>query len=128
MTGKQMAAHIDELTAEHGITVGDHSRGGRAWRKSKRINIRPVKTAITYAVALHEIGHVVGPKQSGRRLERELAAWQWARQNAKAWSPAMTAKAAKGLNSYINRYRRHKTAIVDEAVVVEINQFCKSEG
>ena len=38
----------------------------------------PVRGQVTYFVALHEIGHLVGPGRSGTRLEKEAAAWRFA--------------------------------------------------
>jgi hypothetical protein len=37
-----------------------------------------VRSQITYAVALHELGHLLGPGRSAPRLEAEAAAWRWA--------------------------------------------------
>lgn len=103
--------HIDWLCRKHEITIDSHSRGGRAFRKQKHINIRPVKTSVTYAVALHEIGHVVGP-QSGCRMNKEIQAWKWAKDNALAWIEPMENKRLKSLNSYKVWAERHKTATV----------------
>mgnify|MGYP007079508835 CR=1 FL=1 len=50
--------HVRELCLTHRITVISH-RSGRAWRKRRVIGIRPVKSSVTYAVALHEIGHIL---------------------------------------------------------------------
>ncbi len=86
-------AHVVELAKANGITIGSHSRGGRAWLRKgggAGINIRQVKSAITYAVALHELGHILGKNRSGPRLFRETAAWVWAKAAAGAqWAPAM---------------------------------------
>lgn len=95
--------HVMLLCEKHDITVGSHSRGGRAFRKSRLVNIRPVKSAITYAVALHEIGHVLGKKQSSSySLEKETYAWLWAIDNAIEWSPTMEKKMAKCMQSYVD--------------------------
>ena len=50
------AEHIDQICLKNEIVVGKHSSGGRSWRKKRHMNIREVKTGITYAVALHEAG------------------------------------------------------------------------
>ena len=112
MTREEMVEHIDELCTDHGITVGAHSRGGRAWKRGKRIDIKPVKTGITYAVALHELGHILGPWQSKPRLYSEAGAWVWAKDNAKEWTPQMEAKMAKCLHSYFAwaTNRQHRTS------------------
>jgi hypothetical protein len=80
-TTQQMQQHVERLAAENGITVGSHSSGGRAWRRSRIICIRPVKSACTYAIALHELGHILGPDQSKTRMLKEAGAWKWAIDN-----------------------------------------------
>ena len=100
------AAHIARICKIESISIEGHSTGGRAYRKSRRIKIRPVKTAITYAVALHEIGHILGPRQSGTRLDQEVGAWEWAEKHAIEWTAAMSAKRAKCLQSYLNKAAR----------------------
>lgn len=79
---RRMAAHVDRLAARHNIRIGSHSRGGRASPLERQIDIRPVRSTVTYAIALHEIGHVVGRGRSGPRLESEAAVWRWAIRNA----------------------------------------------
>jgi len=37
---------------------------------------------VTYAIALHELGHLLGRGRSGTRLEKEAAAWRWALANS----------------------------------------------
>ena len=101
-----MAAHIEDLCETFEIAVGSHASGGRAWRKTKVIKIRPVKSAVTYAVALHEIGHVVGTMQSGTRLIKETGAWLWARGAALCWTPVMHEAMVKRLRSYL-RWATH---------------------
>ena len=104
------AAHIDRICKIESISIESHSTGGRAYRRSRRIKIRPVKTAITYAVALHEIGHILGPRQSGTRLDKEVGAWEWAEKNAIEWTAAMAAKRAKSLQSYLKWAARSSQA------------------
>jgi len=58
----------------------------------------PVRSDVSYAVALHEIGHIKGRYQkSVDMLVREQAAWQWARDNALVWTPQMERRAAEAL-------------------------------
>ncbi len=61
----------------------DGSRGRaevrrRNGRRTIAIRVPPVRGQVTYFVALHEIGHLVGPGRSGTRLEKEAAAWRFA--------------------------------------------------
>lgn len=102
------ATHIARICKIEDIAIESHSSGGRAYRRSRRIKIRPVKTAITYAVALHEIGHILGPRQTGKntRLDKEVGAWEWAEKHAMEWTPAMAEKRAKCLQSYLAKAAR----------------------
>jgi hypothetical protein len=96
----EMAEHIARIAAQHGVTVASHSTGGRAWRKTRRIAVRPVKSSKTYAIALHELGHVLG-RTGPRRLDKEVFAWDWAFQHALIWDPVMEAERARCLGSYV---------------------------
>ena len=52
-----------------------------------RIFVPPIRSISSYAVAMHEIGHVVGRHgQSKNKLVRERWAWKWAKDNALVWS------------------------------------------
>lgn len=101
-----MREHIDVLCARNSIQIGRHSRGGNASRRGRFINIRPVKSAITYVVALHEIGHILGPWQSRQRLYKEAGAWKWANENALVWTPVMQKTMVRSLTSYLLWQRR----------------------
>ncbi|GLR77503.1 hypothetical protein TSO5_26130 [Azospirillum sp. TSO5] len=102
VTVAQMAAHIAHLCETHEIVIEGHSRGGRAFRKERRVKIRPVKSAATYAVALHEVGHILGPWQSQTRLCSEAGAWMWAKEHALLWTPVMEQKLRACLASYMH--------------------------
>jgi hypothetical protein len=78
----RMARHVELLVQTHGLTSATHSRGGSASPRARHVRFRPVKSEVTYAVALHEIGHVVGRGRSAPRLQAEAAAWVWALENA----------------------------------------------
>ena len=103
-----MEIHIRSLAEQHGISVV-HGRSGRAWNRTRRIRIPEVKTSITYAVALHEMGHILGVR-SGRRLEKEVQAWEWARANSECWTQAMETRMRKSLLSYLKWCERRKGA------------------
>jgi hypothetical protein len=108
--------HVDALCAEHGIERLEGGRG-RAIRRGRRaeatlhIRIPPVKGQVTYFVALHEIGHLVGPGRSGPRLEKEAAAWRWALATALV-EPTDAARRSMGrrLRSYVSwaELRQHR--------------------
>ena len=74
----ELAEHIARICKIEDINVERSSRNGRAWRGMRAIEIPPVKSEITYALALHEIGHILNKRQSGTRLDKEVGAWEWA--------------------------------------------------
>lgn len=98
---EQQAEHIARLCTVYGIDMRAHSSGGRACRRSRTIWIRPVRSDVTYIVALHELGHILAKQHHGRVTD-EAAAWQWAMDNAygdvsdHAWRTA-----AKALRGYV---------------------------
>ena len=70
------------------------------------IQLAPIRSAISYATALHEIGHMLGRHQRSRnRVVRERWAWEWARRNALCWRPTMEKTAATSLAWYARRAR-----------------------
>jgi hypothetical protein len=99
--------HIESLCVEHGITLEYGGKHGRAWRRTRKVRIPEVKSAVTYALALHEIGHIVGP-QKGLRIDKETQAWRWAEQNALEWTEQMMKKAARCIASYLRACERRK--------------------
>ena len=85
-----MALHIQQLCADHGITVTYQSLDDAvphyyASPSQRHIHIRPTKNTGYYVSALHEIGHIMGDNQSYNNTvkEREIGAWIWAMLNAK---------------------------------------------
>jgi len=99
--------HVDELCTQHGIVRLNGSRGRaevhrRNGRRTIAIRIPPVRGQVTYLVALHEIGHLVGPGRSGARLEKEAAAWRFAlRASRDEPSDACRRRIGKRLRSYV---------------------------
>lgn len=104
-----MAKHIRKICIIESIQVVPHS-SGRAWRRRRKIGLKPIKSEITYAVALHEIGHLLGPRQSGVRLDKEVGAWEWAKGNALVWTWPMEEAMRRRLQSYLSWARRSKQA------------------
>ncbi len=96
--------HISLLCTRHKIkweTASLRHLWGRAWRKERKIRVSEINGAEAYAVALHEIGHVVG-KKPPLRLAYEWEAWVWAMAWCEEWTDAMTATMQSGLRSYVN--------------------------
>jgi hypothetical protein len=103
MTVDEMRNHVETLCEYQGINITRCARieRARSVREFDEIWIAPIRSAISYAVALHEIGHILGRHQSSCKvLVRERWAWQWARQNAQMWTPAMEQHASKSMAWY----------------------------
>ncbi len=91
-TVEEMRQHIEKLSRKHDIVVGRVRRPAEAWsvREFEEICIPEIKSATSYATALHELGHILGRHQLSRKtMVRERWAWQWARKNALTWTPIM---------------------------------------
>lgn len=110
-----LEAHVEELCEQHGIEIAGASRRGRAtrWRGGRRqISIPEIRGQVSYFVALHEIGHLVGPGRSAPRLEAEANAWLWALANAAVEpTPATRRSISRRLHGYLawaqnRQYRR----------------------
>jgi hypothetical protein len=76
-------SHGLQLLADNGITLDPTYRGRRGAVVLPRARIiRMASDAIgtfgSYASLLHEAGHILGPGQSGSRIEQEVGAWLWA--------------------------------------------------
>ncbi|HST26605.1 MAG TPA: hypothetical protein VLJ76_11500 [Gaiellaceae bacterium] len=108
--------HVDELCARHGIVRLTGTRGRaevhrRNGRRTVAIRIPPVRGQVTYFVALHEIGHLVGPGRSGTRLEKEAAAWRFALGEARIEpTDACRRRIGRRLRSYVTwaQLRQHR--------------------
>ncbi len=103
---EKMRRHVTDLCEKHDITVGFARRvhAAHAIRAAEEIRIPPIKSAISYATALHEVGHIIGRHQrSNSTMVVERWAWHWARVNALIWTPAMEQSARKALDWYARR-------------------------
>ena len=98
-TVAQMRAHVVRTCKVNGIAI-NYGQPSASY-EVREIWIRPIRSPLAYATALHEIGHILGRYQmrfSGMVSERW--AWQWARRNALQWTPAMEQHAERCLKSY----------------------------
>jgi hypothetical protein len=90
---EQMRQHIEDLVDRYEIVCFKRARRpADAWaiHQEAEINIAPIRSQFSYAVALHEIGHIKGRYQRSRSSPvRERWAWRWARKNALPWTAAM---------------------------------------
>ena len=103
----EMALHVQQLCAENGIMVTYQSLNDRVPRyyaqpASKLICIRPTKNTGYYVSALHELGHILGNRQSPTfsTLTRELHAWIWAKKNAVVWTDTAERIMRSAMDSY----------------------------
>jgi hypothetical protein len=110
-----MEAHIEQLCDQYGIELVGSSARGRAirWRGGRiAISIPPIKGQVSYFIALHEIGHLVGRGRSAPRLESEANAWVWALEHtAVEPTPATRRSIVRRLEGYLawarnRQYRR----------------------
>jgi hypothetical protein len=90
---ESMRQHILDLCTERDIAIEWHEgRSDHAFALSEleEVHIIPIRSAVSYAIALHEVGHILGRRQRSRStITRERWAWRWAKQNALRWTPAM---------------------------------------
>jgi hypothetical protein len=116
--------------AKNRIVRSGYARCGQCkhdfgWQSFGAINIAPITNEATYAIALHELGHVCSPlgmvnqahgSQTMRttnqvstlrdvrlQLEEEEAAWSWAQHYATTWTPTMQRVKEIALASYYKR-------------------------
>jgi hypothetical protein len=87
-TTKDYAKHITELLIEHDITmmIISNSEDSCAFIQNRKIHCSEITSDITYCIALHEIGHIVGNRRGRSALYAELGAWEWAIETAIEWT------------------------------------------
>ena len=98
---EDMRRHIVDLCTKYEINVTYCK--GRAWavQQFEEISIPPIRSSVSYATALHEIGHIKGRFQfSHDVVVRERWAWRWAKANALIWTFGMQRSAVRGLAWY----------------------------
>lgn len=109
MESAALARHVKRVCKQHGIRIFyvRYIMRGRAFRKERIIEIPRVESPMSYAIAMHEIGHILG-KNPARRLDKEVEAWKWARRNAIHWCDRMTDEMQRCLGTYLWWAERHK--------------------
>jgi hypothetical protein len=106
----KMRQHVEELAAAEGVWVVFYSGGGRAFKRGQEIRIREIRGPSTYFTALHELGHLVGPGRSARKLEAEANAWVYALAVAiRPPTPGVRTMIARCLQSYLDAGRRRNS-------------------
>jgi hypothetical protein len=97
----RMRDHVARLIGYHEIVYQPVERIRQSkcfpWSRGEKpvVQFPPVWSEITYAVALHELGHALG-RQANHvdEIVREQDAWDWARTHAITWTPKMERLAA----------------------------------
>ena len=101
------AQHVAELLKTHKLRVEWLDKGDSYLDvgvfTGKKLLLLPVTNARTYAMALHEIGHVVSGTLSQPVLWKEAEAWAWAKQHAFRWTKSMQTCLRVSLRSYVVR-------------------------
>jgi dUTP pyrophosphatase len=104
-----MRRHIEALLKRLGPNVTvvwiawpDRARIVSDGDGATEVQIPRIRSDVTYAIALHELGHIFGQRQQPNydKITHERWAWRWARENAIVWTPAMTRADAESLRTY----------------------------
>lgn len=97
---KAFAAHIDALCEVNRIKIEFADKDEFAVVDDRTIRIRPVRGDLSYASAMHEIGHILGRWKNRPTMIEETGAWLWAEKNAISWTDPMRELVARSLKSY----------------------------
>jgi antirestriction protein ArdC len=114
---ESMRQHVIELCEQWDIVFHWHPDARKAWaiHAFEEISIPPIRSPITYATALHEIGHIRGHNQrSHKKMVRERGAWRWARANALLWTPAMERSCRDSLAWYERAIKTGKVPAISD--------------
>ena len=116
MTLNQLQVHARELAAAFDVRLIEDARirpeEAMGIPHLRAVLTHPVIEETTYAIVLHEIGHLAAPLGIVRHLVagdlgnlhrvEEAAAWAWARHYALDWTPTMEALAQWAEGTYAN--------------------------
>jgi hypothetical protein len=92
---EEMRRHVECLMAplsapDCPLIVHTSKRRARAALEVWEIWVPEVKSTLSYARNLHELGHLLGRHRGSRYLmTRERDAWRWAKTHALRWTDAM---------------------------------------
>lgn len=103
-TAAEMQAHVEEIAAVHGIRVNyveGLPEGAQAFVRLRMIRTPPITDLLSYYIALHELGHLVGRGRRSPQLEREANGWVYAIETAR-WpqTPEVSRAISSSLQSY----------------------------
>ena len=122
-----MRRHVEQLTAafaQDDVAIYTVKRLDRAkvlthpeTGELLELQLPAVRSAVSYATALHEIGHVKGRHQKSRSvMVRERWAWRWAKENALIWTSAMDRSATKALAWYEARQLQSRRCLKHQKI------------
>lgn len=108
----EMRDHVLSIKEEYRIPMFFDKGSPAAWTDSsseggqvRYIRTLNVTNSAAYAIALHEIGHILGPDQDREsnygKLYSESGAWMWAEVKALTWTAPMVRIRRKALRSYL---------------------------
>lgn len=101
---KKYADHVAQIAAANHVFVEAKPDTYPVCYRPIKICINPIIDEVTYAVALHELGHALDERYPPDRISRERVAWEWAEKHALEWTPAMEA------------FRQHALQLWEETV------------
>lgn len=97
--------HIKSICKKNGFKLTqlkkDSLFGAVADLVKKEVFTPKIVCSASYAVALHELGHLFTWKDKKTRIDNELAAWDWAADNAIIWDDNMAKIRRECLRSYL---------------------------
>lgn len=110
----ELNQHAVEIALQHNLRVEPRDPGTSAKGRiqTRTIHVPPVSNDETYALFLHEVGHVVDPNADAYQFRytrangviasplAEVGAWRFALKTARRWTRSMQDEAAGGLISY----------------------------
>lgn len=131
--GRLAEEHILHLGVCHciGFERAYSPRGCYGNTGARVVGIPRTDREVGYAVALHEIGHVVLKHRASwfdsiQRVQSEAEAWEWARAEAHWWMPAMQEVAAVAFSTYLTTGWLSPKALRPYVARVEGAKICAS--
>lgn len=106
-----LSRHFRALAKKHGVKVKRWTKeefededyrglGGMSDRDEKTVWVPEIRSRVSFTIAMHELGHVLGPWQHNGVLAMEAGAWKWAQENIPDWGKLEDRVMHKGMLSY----------------------------
>jgi len=123
--------HVVDLAVEHDAAITWMSKrsavtkvaGGLCFFGARQIIAPAIVDTAAYAVALHELGHLMHAR-SLSTINREIAAWRWAVGAARWWDASATARMRHALETNI----AESLSVSDERSILAAEQFLGEAG